>query len=419
MTVIRKCLSYSKYLRLLSFVLAVFIAISMLIPAGELNVYAEDSASASTAETAEEDSSEIVEPAVTRITKCKTSLNRRLNQTAKISAVITPANGGRTIRLQRFNTSKNKWVTISKKTTADADSCKVTFSIGRKYRKKTTSLWRITVSASETATSAVSSNITLITRNIKNYKLSAKSACVYRIDGEGKGTIIFAKNSTKKRAQASTTKIMSALLAMESGKINGTTRITRNAAKTPWGSYKLKAGDVYNNLDLLYAMMLPSANDAATALAEGIAGSESSFVAMMNDRAQELGLTKTSFRNPHGLDADGHYSTAQDLAKLTAYAYEYPAIRNTWNTKVKTITSLKKKTKWTLFSTNAIFGYDKHFKGGKTGTTDNARCCFSGVYEYKGETYVTVVLGSKYGFSRWKDTKKLHKYIKKYAATKY
>jgi D-alanyl-D-alanine carboxypeptidase len=86
---------------------------------------------------------------------------------------------------------------------------------------------------------------------------------------------------------------------------------------------------------------------------------------------------------------------------------------------VKAITSLTNKSKWTLFSTNAIFGYSKHFKGGKTGTTDNARCCFAGVYTYKGETYVTVVLGSKYGFSRWADTKKLHKYIKKYAATRY
>ena len=132
-----------------------------------------------------------------------------------------------------------------------------------------------------------------------------------------------------------------------------------------------------------------------------------------------MGLKNTQFRNPHGLDADGHYTTAKELAVLTAEAYTYPLISEIWNTKVKTIKSLRYKRSWTLYSTNAIFGYDSNFKGGKTGTEDNAGCCFAGAYELNGVTYITVVLGSGYGFSRWLDTKKLHSYIKDNAESSY
>ena len=263
------------------------------------------------------------------------------------------------------------------------------------------------------------STVTLTTRNIKTPKLSANSACIYRIDGDGKGTLIYTKNSTKKRAQASTTKLMTAILVMESGRLDGTTRITKNAAKTLWGTYMMKAGDVFSNRDLMYALLMPSANDAAVALAEGIGGTEANFVSMMNRKAEKMGLTRTHYQNPHGLDADGHYSSASDLAKLTAYAYTFPEISAIWNTSIKTISPQNRKCNWILYTTNSLFGYDWRFKGGKTGTTDKARCCFTGVYTYKNETYVTVVLGSKYGFGRWSDTKKLHKYIRKYAAKYY
>ena len=269
------------------------------------------------------------------------------------------------------------------------------------------------------AEAAVSREITLTTRNIKTKKLSAKAACIYRIDEDGKGTLIYTKNAGTKRAQASTTKLMTAILFLENGDLDGITTISKHAASTPWSGHFVK-GDTYLNRDLMYAMLIPSANDAAVAIAETIGGSEADFVKMMNARAKELGLKNTQFRNPHGLDAKGHYTTATELAKLTAYAYTtQPLISKIWSTKIKTIRSIKKNRKWRLITTNAIFGYDKNFKGGKTGTEDNAKCCFTGVYVYKGKTYVTTVLGSSYGFSRWADTKKLHSYIKKYAAGKY
>ena len=259
----------------------------------------------------------------------------------------------------------------------------------------------------------------MITQNLESPDMSAKAACIYRIDGDGKGTLIYSKNADEQRAQASTTKLMSAIVLLESGKIDSTTKISSYAARTPYASGRLAAGDVYKNRDLLYAMLLPSSNDAATAVAEGVGGSEAGFVSMMNAKAAEMGLTNTHFRNAHGLDADGHYTTAYELAKLTAYAYTFPEIRDCWATRYKTIKSVKRGRKWTCWSTNAIFSYVSNFLGGKTGTEGNAGCCFAGVYTSGGSAYVTVVLGSGYGFSRWSDTKKLHRYIDKYAASSY
>lgn len=353
----------------------------------------------------------------TSISSCPSTLNVSKSKKAVVSATIAPASG-RLVMLQRYSSSTNKWTTISRKNVANASSAKISFSIPAKYRQKTTSVWRLY--APETAAAAsVSRKVTLTTRNIKSYKLSAKAACIYRIDGNGQGTLIYAKNANVKRAQASTTKLMTAVLLLESGMLDFSTTISRHAASTPWGSNRLTAGDVYKNSDLLYAMLLPSANDAATAVAEAVSGSEETFVEYMNLRARSLGLKKTSFCNPHGLDADGHYTTAKELAMLTAYAYTFPEIRGCWKTSSKTIQSLRYGKKWTLWSSDSILGYISNFLGGKTGTEDNAGCCFTGAYKYKGSVYITVVLGSGYGVSRWTDTKKLHKYIRKYAATRY
>lgn len=399
--------------RMLVILLTFALALSFSMPSLNMSVYAASSnGKASPSATAPA-------KAVTTISGYPATLNASRGKAAVINAVITPARDGRLVKLQRYNHSKNKWYTKMRMYVQGDQSAEVSFSIPGKNRQRTTSTWRLYVPATENAAAAVSSNIILTTRNIKNYKLSAKAACIYRIDANGQGTLIYTKNSTVKRAQASTTKLMTAVLLLESGLLDSQTTISAHAASTPWGSGRLKAGDIYNTHDLLFAMLLPSANDAATAVAERVGGTEEAFVAMMNAKAQAMGLQKTHFCNPHGLDADGHFTTAKELAILTAYAYTFPEIRECWMTSYKTIKSLKNKRKWTLWSTNSILGYVSNFLGGKTGTEDNAGCCFTGVYEFNGSTYVTVVLGSGYGVSRWTDTKKLHSYIKKYAATQY
>ena len=417
----------------------------------------------------------------TTITGYQTSYNKRYNQDLLIEADITPADG-RDVQLQRYNSEEDNWTTIltaspapdpvtepeenSEETAAQAEVTEqaagsgeaetaaadtasaagaaenvadtgvalsndpatlteedgvahVTFNIPQEERQKTTSTWRIHINGTKKGSAASSEKITVTTRNLEKISLSARAACVYRIDGDGQGTMIYSKNSSTQLAQASTTKLMTAVLLMESGLIDSTTMVSAHAAATPYGSGHMAVGDIYNTRDLLYAMLLPSSNDAATAVAERVGGTEGAFVNMMNAKAYKLGLTRTHFCNPHGLDADGHYTTAKELAILTAYAYTFPEIRDCWATQYKSIRSLEKGRRWNLWSTNAIFGYISNFLGGKTGTEDNAGCCFTGVYTFNGDTYVTVVLGSGYGFSRWSDTKRLHGYIQDYAQSHY
>lgn len=243
--------------------------------------------------------------------------------------------------------------------------------------------------------------------------LNAETACVYRVDGKnGRGTLIYDKDADKRMAQASTTKLMTAILLIESGKLEDDSLISANAASTSQIWYELEPGDVYSNYDLMYAMMLPSANDAAVAIAEGVSGNVSDFVDMMNERASELRLRDTHFVNPHGLDEDDHYSTARDVAKLTAFAYTFPDIREAMATQYKTITGKRTGNTWDLESTTLILGYDDNFKGGKTGTQPVAGFCYSGVYEYEGKTYITVVLNCDTEEDRWIDTKRLHQFIR-------
>lgn len=254
-----------------------------------------------------------------------------------------------------------------------------------------------------------------VPKDIEEPDLAAESACVYKVGKDGNGTFIFEKNAEEIRPQASTTKLMTGALLIESGKLEDTTVISENVASTPESYHKLEEGDTYSNHDLMYAMMLPSANDAAVAVAEGVAGDVDDFVDMMNARAKKLGLNDTVYKNPHGLDQDGHYSTARDVAKLTAFAYTFPAISESWLLDTQPITSLDRGNTWILETTDQLVGYDENFKGGKTGTQPIAGYIFTGVYEYNGDEYVTVVMDCGSEDARWEDTKKLHEYIREYA----
>ena len=415
--------------RAASALLALALVLTSVIPMAALDSYAaveagqnETKAAAVSGKT-EAPSAAENKQAATVISNCPVSYNKGLSEELEITADIEPA-GGREVQLQRYNSADDTWSTVmtAYANSQDTEAVKennVRFAVPEGERSKTNSLWRIYVPATDDAAEAYSENIKVTTQNLEDLKLSARTACIYRIDGKGEGSLIYSKKADMQHAQASTTKLMTAILLLESGKIDSTTKISKYAARTPYASGRLAAGDVYKNRDLLYAMLLPSSNDAATAVAESIGGSEAGFVSMMNAKAAEMGLTNTHFRNAHGLDADGHYTTAHELAKLTAYAYTFPEIRECWATRYKTIKSVKRGRKWTCWSTNAIFSYISNFLGGKTGTESNAGCCFAGVYTYGGSTYVTVVLGSGYGFSRWSDTKKLHKYIQDHAATGY
>lgn len=173
--------------------------------------------------------------------------------------------------------------------------------------------------------------------------VSAKSAIV--IDGIS-GRVLFAKDEHEKRRIASITKIMTAVLAIESGKMEETVTVSANAVRTEGSAIYLTEGQKVKLKDLVYGLMLRSGNDAAVAIAEYVGGSLDGFVYMMNQKAEQIGMENTRFQNPHGLDDhENHYSTAYDMAVLTKYAMklkDYQTISGTKIYKAETMESVWK-----------------------------------------------------------------------------
>ncbi len=134
------------------------------------------------------------------------------------------------------------------------------------------------------------------------------------------GRVIYEKNAYQKKSMASTTKIMTAIVAIDKGNLDDVVKTSRRASYVEGSSIWLEEGEKQRLEDLLYGLMLSSGNDAAIAIAEHIGGSVEEFAIMMTEKAREIGAVNTSFKNPHGLDADGHYTTAYDLALITRYA---------------------------------------------------------------------------------------------------
>ncbi len=336
----------------------------------------------------------------------------------KLSRVITvkPSTGGRTVRLQLYLSGKDKYKTIKTYHTEDAPSAKVKIVFPKKWRKKRTGKWRILVLKSDTAKPTIK-NLTVTTKNIVVKKVTAKAVCVYCVEDK---KVVYGVKINKRRKQASTTKVMTSILLLENAKLKDTTKISKNAADTLYSHPVMKAGDVYSNKDLLYTMLLPSSNGSAVAVAEEIGGSVSGFADMMNAKAKELGLKNTRFVNPHGLDEKSNYSTAFDLCRQMAYIYpESKSFRKAISTSSYTFTTKKYKYKYTVKTTDELKNYSSKHKGGKTGTTSLAGCCFTSVYVDGGKTYTVAVLGSADNESRFSDTKKLYSYIDKYANTSY
>lgn len=162
--------------------------------------------------------------------------------------------------------------------------------------------------------------------------INSKSAVV--IDRESK-RILYSKNANEKRAMASTTKIMTCLIALENSKLDEIVTVSEKSASTGGSRLGLFAGDKISINDLLYGLMLRSGNDAAMQIAETIGGSCENFAKMMNKKAREIGLKNTNFVTPHGLDNENHYTTAYELALLTDYALN--------NEKFAEIVSCKKR----------------------------------------------------------------------------
>ncbi|MEE0776978.1 MAG: D-alanyl-D-alanine carboxypeptidase family protein [Bacillota bacterium] len=227
------------------------------------------------------------------------------------------------------------------------------------------------------------------------------------------GDIIYEKNADAKVYPASTTKVMTLILALEAindGKFSMEDEVTASAyaASIEGSSALLAEGEVHTLHDLLAAMAVGSANDAAMAVAEYLGGSEEGFVKMMNDKAAALGMTGTHYMNPHGLHDDNHYTTARDMMTLSLYAIEVPQLLDF--TSMKEFEFRPDPHKMLLYNTNKLLFWYEGTQGLKTGTTSPAGRCLLSTVVRDDLRLVGVVMGGTVKNSHYSESMKLMNY---------
>lgn len=219
------------------------------------------------------------------------------------------------------------------------------------------------------------------------------------------GKTLIQKNMKEQRSIGSITKLITALIILDENNINDVVKIPRAATTIEGSRIWLAEGEKITVRDLLSGMLIHSGNDAAYALAIYNAGSVENFLGKMNDKAKRLGLTQTHFANPAGLDRDGNYSTAEDIATLGTFAYRNAFIRSIVSIPSMTVSSVNGQFKHELKSTNELLVKDPRVKGLKTGYTVEAGKSFVSVAVVgHGSPILTVVLNSP---DRFKETESL------------
>lgn len=242
-------------------------------------------------------------------------------------------------------------------------------------------------------------------------RLTARAAIVLNVTT---GRVLYQKNPDLRLPPASTTKVATALVALEQKQLQKYLRVSSSAAKIPPVKIGLRRNQKMTVEALLYGILLYSANDASAVLAEGLAGSVPNFAAMMTRRVRALGAKNTRFKNPHGLTQAGHYSTARDLAKIYSAAMGYPKFQQIVRTKRATVRLLTagKKPRFRpvkFRNKNRLLWDFEGALGGKTGYTKAARKCFVGAATRNGHTLVVAVLGARRRHL-WSDTQALLEY---------
>jgi len=220
------------------------------------------------------------------------------------------------------------------------------------------------------------------------------------------GRVLFAKNPNLRLAPASTTKLMTAIIAVEELNPSNVVKISKNACLVSPLKTGFKEGDEVTVETLLYAALLRSANDAAVVLAEAVAGSEERFVHLMNRKAEAIGLKDTKFINPNGLPGPDQYTTAFDLSIMMRYALRYPKLKEIIGTRVAEVSTVRGKDLF-LRNTNKLLWSDEDLIGGKTGYTRQARHCFVCAAEREKDTIIVSLLGSPSRVDLWKETETL------------
>lgn len=229
------------------------------------------------------------------------------------------------------------------------------------------------------------------------------------------GRVLWEKNSDKPMPMASTTKIMTAIMAIESGKLDEVVVASKRAACAPQVKMGLSTGEKHVLSDLLYPLMLQSSNDSAIAIAEHIGGTVEEFCRLMTVKATELGAKDTVFETPNGLDSGDHHSTAYDMALITRYALNNEKFKEIINTRGITIPVDGGDYKsYSIVNKNRLLNEYDGALGVKTGFTGKAGQCFVGAAKRGEQTLITVVLASGWGTAgkeqKWRDTKSMLNY---------
>jgi len=231
-----------------------------------------------------------------------------------------------------------------------------------------------------------------------------KASALYLVELQS-GRVLLEKNAARRLPPASLTKIMTALIALESAPLQEVVKIDRRAIMHH-SSYQFQPGEEFLLRDLVTAMLVASANDACEAVAWHIGGDDKRFVEMMNKRADKLGLKNTHFTNPCGFDAPGHYSTAVDLAKLTKRALDEPIFSMMVRTLLRDISTVDGARRMSLHSTNELL-VDSDVNGVKTGYTSKAgRCLIASMFK-DGHRLLLVGLNIR---DQWEQASRLLRY---------
>lgn len=237
------------------------------------------------------------------------------------------------------------------------------------------------------------------------FDISAKSAILME---QQSGRVLYQKNEHKPMRIASITKIMTAILAIESGKLDEIVTISHNSVNTEGSSIYLKEGERISLEDLVYGLMLRSGNDAAIAIAEHVGGSVDGFVYLMNEKAKQIGMEQTVFSNPHGLDDhEEHYSTAYDMAILTRYAMKNEKFQEISGTKQYKAKRENGEYSYWRNKNRLLTGLYKYSTGGKTGYTKRAKRTLVSTASKDGMDLICVTLNAP---NDWEDHINLFNY---------
>ncbi|MDO5134660.1 MAG: D-alanyl-D-alanine carboxypeptidase family protein [Eubacteriales bacterium] len=236
------------------------------------------------------------------------------------------------------------------------------------------------------------------------------------MDGET-GRVLYEKEGYTRRPNASTTKVLTCILALENASGDDYVQVSKTAASQPEVRLNIREGEQYYLEDLLYSLMLKSHNDSAVAVAEHVAGSVEGFARMMNEKAREIGCTDTHFVTPNGLDAvDGegvHETTARDLALIMRYAIQNEAFCRITQTRDYSFSDLSGKRQFSLHNANALLDMEEGVISGKTGFTGDAGYCYVCACEREGRLFIIALLGCGWPNNKtykWKDTRALLAY---------